>query len=116
MHAITANTPASTQLVDFVDEIPPDFDACVQDKMIRAASFLSKPVENIFTISLIFSISLTPFVIIQMLSPSLAVAMMTGAWSLTLIPYVLLTSAVGLKIASLFGCGAWRRITNAFRD
>ena len=115
MNTSIAHTPASTAPIAAASEVPPDFDACVQDKMARAATVLSKPVENIFTLSLIFSLSLTPFIVLQSLCPELAVMMMTGLWTFALIPYVLLMSALGLKMASLFGCGAWYRITGAFR-
>lgn len=115
MNTSIAHTPASASPIASAPEVPPDFDACVQDKMARAATVLSKPVENIFTLSLIFSLSLTPFIVLQSLCPELAVMMMTGLWPFALIPYVLLMSTLGLKMASLFGCGAWYRITGAFR-
>lgn len=113
---MTTSAAQITAISQSVAETPPDFDACVQNKVIKAATFLSKPVENIFTLSLIFSISLTPFIMLQSLCPSFAVMMMTGAWTFALIPYILFMTVIGLKVASLFGCGAWYRITSAFRD
>lgn len=99
-----------------VQQTPPDFDSYVQEKMKKTTKLLSRPVELLFTMSIIFSISSMPFVIFRAFFPDLLVAFMSGWWSLLVIPYLVCTSLLGLKVASLFGCGGWARLTAPFHE
>lgn len=97
------------------EPVPPDFDACVRDKMIRANTIMAKPVEAFFTLSLILSITSMPFIVLRAVAPEFVISMMASPVMFLTVPYILFMVAVGLKIASLFGCGAWGRIIGAFR-
>lgn len=95
---------------------PPDFDAYVQAKMERATSALSKPIEFIFTLAVVVSFTLTPFIMLQALCPQLMVSLISTGWVFAFVPYIIFMTIVGLKVASLFGCTAWNRIASVWRD
>lgn len=88
----------------------PDFDAYIEAVARNAAAF-SKPVEALFTIAMIFSVTLTPFVMFQAIAPELMIIIMSSAWVFAFIPYIIIMMVLGAKLSSLFGCQVWWRIT-----
>ena len=73
----------------------------------------SRGLETFFTISIIFSTTLLPFVMLQIAAPKFMTVLFSSVFVWALIPYAIIMIIVGLKIADLFGCSAWKRITNA---
>lgn len=114
--SITPKAPAATPPSYQSMQTPPDFDAYVQAKMERATTALSKPIEFIFTLAVIVSFTLTPFIMLQALCPALMVKLISTGWVFAFVPYVIFMTILGLKVASLFGCTAWDRIANVWRD
>lgn len=104
----------SSSFASTADDIAPDFDAIVMNKAIKAHRVFAAPLETLFTLAVMFSISLTPLVVFQTAAPVAMTAVISSAWVFMLIPYVIAMSLLGLKVASLFGCGAWYRISAAF--
>ena len=71
-------------------------------------------VEAIFTVSVIMSTALIPFVLALIVGPMISQEIMasfiTPPWVYLTLPYIIVMSLVGAKIASLFGCGLWDRL------
>lgn len=77
---------------------------------VAKTGLFSAVVEAIFTLSIMFSLSLTPFIMVQALAPTIMMSLITSWGTLLIIPYVIIMSMVGLKVSSLFGCQAWDNI------
>lgn len=71
-------------------------------------------VEAVFTVSVIMSTALIPFVLAlivgPMISQEIMASLITPPWVYLTLPYIIVMSLIGAKIASLFGCGLWDRL------
>ena len=95
-----------------------DADDIIEDEDLESyrPTVMTKFVESLLTGSIIFSTSMFPFAFATVFFPDIVSSLLIFPYNLLLIVYTFIMIAVGIRLAGLFGCSLWDRLTTLSDD
>ena len=121
-HTATKINSKNNNKINTPKNKPDHFVTTEDDLLVEAESIsyvrspFSRFVEAFFTLSIIFSTAMFPFAFANMFLPEFMASFVVFPFSLILIPYAIVMIIVGIKIAGMFGCSLWDRLTKGVED